>query len=111
VEALLKLVPFVAFEAEFEACLPPTVVADFGTFAAATRDDVVEALAAMRSRAAASDAAGLMFLAGTLEHFLEHEPVTPREHPLLVALYLRHLARDAGTPDDPLSIADRMNEW
>jgi hypothetical protein len=116
VEALLRLVPFVAFEAEIEACLPRVAIeadtADaFEGFVSATRDRLLDALGELGVRAARTANGGLSFLARTLIHFLGREPVADREHPLLVALYLRGVVGVGSEGDHPVTIGRRMNDW
>ena len=118
VEALLRVVPRIAFFPELDALLPaplgdaavtPERVAEAADEAWMGR--VVEALVALEGRAQAHDDGGLRFLAVTLRHFLTEQQISPAEHPLVVALFLRTAARRDGLPDHPNDIARTLNAW
>ena len=118
VEALLRMVPVVAFMTELEALVPAPLGAVPLTPAALTEAAdaawlarVVEALGALQVRAAAQADEGLRFLAGTLRHFLEIERIPAAEHPLVVALFARTDARRHGRPDHPNEVARVLDGW
>jgi len=79
------------------------------------RDEALEAvvsgLRTLSEQAVAEDNGGLAFLVRTMLHFIEEQPVPPSQHPLLVALYLRGVARAAGDADSPRAIASAMDRW
>jgi hypothetical protein len=72
---------------------------------------VVSGLRTLTQQAAAERNGGLAFLVRTLLHFIEEQPVPPSQHPLLVALYLRGVARAAGQDESPRAIAAAMDRW
>jgi hypothetical protein len=120
VDALLRLVPDVAFAPEVGECLFPSErLAGMSPFAppeqiASLADDAYlgalrEALSAVRSRAHAESNGGLEFLATTLNHFLDR--MAPGEHPLVVALWCRSWARRRGRDEVPAAIAVAMDEY
>lgn len=120
VEALLRIVPRVAFISEIEALLPaPLPAADAPLDAAAVTAAadpawlarMIDALHALQRRAQASDDGGLRFLVVTLRHFLTEQRIAPGEHPLVVSLFLRTLARRDQRPDHPSEIARALNAW
>jgi hypothetical protein len=128
VEALLRMVPVVAFMTELEALVPaplgaapltPAALTEALTEAADAADAalsawlarVVEALGALQVRAEAEANGGLRFLAGTLRHFLEVERIPAAEHPLVVALFARTDARRRGAPDHPNEVARVLDGW
>jgi hypothetical protein len=116
VEALLRLVPFVAFEPELERCLRDRLAEGVGDgidalWESDVRERLVAALDRVEARAVAEANGGLGFLARTSRHFLTRQPVRSREHPLLVALYLRVQAGLGSADDHPRAIGDRMDEW
>jgi hypothetical protein len=120
VDALLRLVPDVAFAPELEGCLfaaeaiagmspfvPPEQIARLAdaTFLAGLR----AALGRVGERASREKNGGLEFLATTLAHFLDR--MTPGEHPLIVALWCRSWARRRGRDEVPAAIAVAMDEY
>lgn len=120
VDALLRLVPDVAFAPEVDRCLfaaealagmspfaPPEQIARLADaeFVARLRG----ALDAARERARREKNGGLEFLATTLAHFLDR--MTPGEHPLVVALWCRSWARRRGRDEVPAAIAVAMDEY
>lgn len=120
VDALLRLVPEMAFVPELEPCLFATKsLAGMSPFAppeqitkladAQYLAGVRAALDAVRTRAHAASDGGLEFLATTLGHFLDR--MTPGEHPLVVALWCRSWARRRGRDDVPEAIAAAMDEY
>jgi hypothetical protein len=120
VEALLRMVPVVAFFSELEALVPapfgagpltPQALTDAVAADAAWLARVVEALRALEARAQAQADGGLRFLATTLRHFLEVERIAPAEHPLVVALFARTDARRRGGPDHPNEVARVLDGW
>lgn len=113
VEALLRMVPVVAFFPELEPLVPAPLGPGPLTHQALTDGAdaawlarVAEALRTLEARANAEADGGLCFLAATLRHFLEPEPIAPHEHPLVVALFARTDARRQANPDHP----DHPNE-
>lgn len=136
VEALLRMVPVVAFFPELEAVMPaplgpgpltPHNVASSAHAAWLAR--VVEALRSLEARAQAQSDGGLRFLAVTLRHFLRNDDdsasddgraseqrVPPAEHPLVVALFARtnaqrHARPDHPNPDHPNEVARVLDGW
>jgi hypothetical protein len=121
VEALLRMVPVVAFFPELEPLVPAPLgpgplthqaLSDGADAAWLAR--VAEALRTLEARANAEADGGLRFLAVTLCHFLER--VAPHEHPLLVALFARTDARrranpDHPNPDHPNEVARVLDGW
>ncbi len=120
VDALLRLVPELAFAPELERCLfpgdvlagmspfvPPEQIARLAdaTFLAKLRGGLSAAL----QRARREKNGGLEFLATTLAHFLDRVPAG--EHPLVVALWCRSWARRRGWDDVPEAIAVAMDEY
>lgn len=118
VEALLRMVPVVAFMTELDALVPAPLGSAPLTPAALTEAAdaawlarVVEALGALQARAEVQTDGGLRFLAGTLRHFLEVERIPAAEHPLVVALFARTDARRRGGPDHPNEVARVLDGW
>lgn len=137
VEALLRMVPAVAFFPELDALVPAPLGPEPLTPQAIARGvteldpawlpRVVDALRSLEARAQATTDGGLRFLAVTLRHFLhdDHErprepvpaePVPPAEHPLVVALFARTEARrrarpDHPNPDHPNEVARVLDRW
>jgi hypothetical protein len=121
VEALLRLVPVIAFQPELEALVPaPLDAGPLTPHAVLAHADaewlarVVEALRSLEARALAQDDGGLRFLAVTLGHFLgegHHQRLPPAEHPLVVALFARTDARRRGAPDHPSEVARLLDGW
>jgi hypothetical protein len=117
VEALLRLVPAVAFFPEIDALAPaplapgPLTQQALADVDAAWLAAMSEALAALEARAEATADGGLRFLAVTLRHFLDAERVAPAEHPLVVALFVRAHARREGRPDHPNEVARALDGW
>jgi hypothetical protein len=134
VEALLRLVPAVAFFPELDPLVPaplgPEPLTPQAVARAVTEHDptwlprVVAALRSLEARAQATADGGLRFLAVTLRHFLdpaEGEPpgervppverVPPAEHPLVVALFARTDARRMARPDHPSEVARVLDRW
>ena len=118
VEALLRMVPVVAFQPELEALVPaplgagpltPQTLAEAADAAWLAR--VTEALRALEARALVQADGGLRFLAVTLRHFLEVERIPPAEHPLVVALFARTDARRRARPDHPSEVARVLDGW
>lgn len=126
VEALLRMVPVVAFFPELEPLLPaplgpgpltPKALTEGADAAWLAR--VAEALRSLEARAQAQADGALRFLAVTLRHFLEVERIPPHEHPLLVALFARTDARrraqpdhpDQPNPDHPNEVARVLDGW
>ncbi len=118
VEALLRVVPRIAFFPELSALLPaplgerplsPQAVADTADEAWLGR--MVDALEALERRADEHDDGGLRFLAITLRHFLAEQQIAPQEHPLVVSLFLRTVARRDDQPDHPNDVARALNAW
>jgi len=118
VEALLRMVPVVAFFSELEALVPaplgagpltPQALAEGVDAAWLAR--VMAALRALEARALAQADGGLRFLAVTLRHFLEVERIPPAEHPLVVALFARTDARRRAEPDHPNEVARVLDGW
>ena len=123
VEALLRMVPVVAFLPELEALVPaplgpgpltPEALAEGADAAWLAR--VTEALHALEARALGEANGGLRFLAVTLRHFLDVERIPPAEHPLVVALFARTDARrrarpDHPNPDHPNEVARVLDGW
>ncbi len=120
VDALLRLVPDVAFSPEMERCLFATeALAGMSPFAApeqiARLADAAflarlrGALERVGERARKEKNGGLEFLATTLAHFLDR--MTPGEHPLVVALWCRSWARRRGRDEVPAAIAVAMDEY
>ena len=120
VDALLRLVPDVAFAPELERCLfaaealagmspfaPPEQIARLAGHAFLT--GLRSALDAVRERARREKNGGLEFLATTLAHFLDR--MTPGEHPLVVALWCRSWARRRGRDEVPAAIAIAMDKY
>jgi hypothetical protein len=120
VDALLRLVPDVAFAPELERCLfasgalagmspfaPPEQIAQLADAAYLVK--IRAGLDAARERALREKNGGLEFLATTLGHFLDR--MTPGEHPLVVALWCRSWARRRGRDDVPAAIAVAMDEY
>ncbi len=117
IEALLRVVPRIAFFPEIDVMLPaplgqaalsPQVVAASDP---AWLDRLVEALVALEKRAHEHDDGGLRFLAVTLRCFLTEQRIDPAEHPLVVALFLRTAARRGELADHPNDVARALNAW
>lgn len=120
VDALLRLVPEVAFVPEVEPCLfAPNALAGTSVFAEA---DPIARLAdaayvarlragleTLAARAEREKNGGLEFLARTLGHFIDRMPTG--EHPLIVALWCRSCARRRGRDDVPAAIAIAMDDY
>jgi len=117
VEALLRVVPRIAFFPELDALLPaplpegPVSAEAIASTDPSWLDRMVEALHALEQRAQTHDDGGLRFLAVTLRHFLTEQRIPPAEHPLVVALFLRTAARRDGLPDHPNDIGRALNAW
>jgi hypothetical protein len=120
VDALLRLVPEVAFAPELEGCLfPPEIIAPLSPFAPPVQignlanEAYVSALraglAALGARARTEKNGGLEFMATTLGHFLDR--MAPGDHPLVVALWCRSWARRRGRDEIPEAIAMAMDEY
>ncbi len=120
VDALLRLVPDVAFAPEMEGCLfPGDALAGTSLFVApAQLARLADAayllrlragLDAVGQRAKQEDNGGLEFLARTLGHFLDRLP--PDEHPLVVAMWCRSWARRRGRDEVPAAIAAAMDHY
>jgi hypothetical protein len=129
VEALLRMVPVVAFFPELEAVMPaplgpgpltPHNVAS--SVHAPWLARVVAALCSLEARAQAQSDGGLRFLAVTLRHFLRsadarddgdagEQRVAPAEHPLVVALFARTHAQQQARPDHPNEVARVLDGW
>jgi hypothetical protein len=120
VDALLRRVPEVAFAPELQGCLfpaealagadlysAPALVAKLADAGFVAR--LGAALDVLRERAHGEKSGGLEFLATTLRHFLDRTP--PDQHPLVVALWCRSLARRRGQDDVPASIAVAMDAY
>ena len=115
-EALLRMVPVVAFSPELEPLLPATLGPGPLTHQAPTDGAdaawlarVAEALRTLEARANAEADGGLCFLAVTLRHFLER--IAPHEHPLLVALFARTDAGRGARPEHPNEVARVLDGW
>ena len=118
VEALLRVVPRIAFFPEVDAVLPaPLGDAEPSPAAVARGADeawlgrLVEAWCVLEDRADRHDDGGLRFLAVTLRHFLTEQRVEPADHPLVVALFLRTAARRGDLNDHPNDIGRALNAW
>ncbi|MEM9455816.1 MAG: hypothetical protein AAGF11_16670 [Myxococcota bacterium] len=117
VEALLRVVPRIAFFPEIDAVLPaPLGQAALSAQVVAASDPawldrLVEALVALEQRAHEHDDGGLRFLAVTLRCFLTEQRIDPAEHPLVVALFLRTAARRGELADHPNDVARALNAW
>jgi hypothetical protein len=122
VDALLRMVPVVAFFPELEALVPaplgpgpltPPALTEAADAAegGAWLARVGEALRALQARAEAQADGGLQFLAATLRHFLEVERIPAAEHPLVVALFVRTDARRHARPDHPNEVARVLDGW
>lgn len=117
VEALLRMVPRIAFVPELDALLPAplgeAVLAPPVVSAAdpAWLAGLVDALVALERRASANDDGGLRFLAVTLRCFLTEQRIDPAEHPLVVALYLRTAAHRGELSDHPDDVARALDTW
>jgi hypothetical protein len=120
VDALLRLVPDVAFAPEVEGSLfPSSALAGMSPFAepeqitrladASYVAALRAGLEAVRARAQREKNGGLEFLATTLGHFLDRLP--PDEHPLVVALWCRSWARRRGRDEVPAAIALAMDQY
>jgi hypothetical protein len=120
VDALLRLVPDVAFAPELDRCLfaaealagmspfaPPEQIARLAD--AAYLAELRASLGVVRERAHGEKNGGLEFLATTLAHFLDR--MSPGEHPLIVALWCRSWARRRARDDVPAAIAVAMDEY
>lgn len=118
VEHLLHLVPDVVFEPELCRCVPRRRAADSLTprvvdaeTDAAWVDRVRDALRDLQERARLESRGGLVFLARTLLHFLDTEPIPPSQHPLVVALWLRAEAAAGRLADTPAAIGRAMDRF
>jgi hypothetical protein len=118
VEALLRVVPRVAFFPELGAVLPaPLGEQELSPEAVrvaadeAWLDRVIDALRALERRAVEHDDGGLRFLAVTLRCFLTEQRIDPAEHPLVVALFLRTVARRGALRDHPSDVARALDAW
>lgn len=117
VDALLRVVPRIAFLPEIDATLPaPLGDATLSREVVAAADEawlerVVEALWALERRASDDDDGALRFLAVTLRHFLTEQRIGPGEHPLVVALFLRTAARRGELTDHPNDVARALDDW
>ena len=120
VDALLRRVPEVAYAPEVAGCVfPPEKLAGIDLLSApalvAKLADAAylarlgKGLDALRDRARAEKNGGLEFLATTLRHFADKTP--PDQHPLIVALWCRSLARRLGRDDVPAAIAVAMDVY
>lgn len=124
VDALLRMVPVVAFMPELDALVPaplgPGPLTPAALTEAADAADptfsawlarVADALRGLEARAEDRADQGLRFLAITLRHFLEVERIPAAEHPLIVALFARTHARRTGSPDHPNEVARVLDGW
>lgn len=117
VDRLLTYVPVLSFLPELERCVPsssppqPSHEAVDAHFEGQALADVLEALRQLQRQAERSDNGGMAFLARTMLHFAEVEPVARSAHPLLVALHLRGVARASGGFDTQRAVAKAMNLW
>lgn len=121
VEAVLRAVPDLACWPELDACVPdlpagpdaaPTPAELTRLVDAAALARVLTGLESLAARAESERSGGLAFLVRTLTHFLVGEAALPAaEHPLLVALYLRGVARAHGRREAPPEIARAMDGW
>jgi hypothetical protein len=120
VDALLRLVPDIAFAPELDACVfAPEALAGTSLFSSPEQigrlaDDeylgtVRSALERLQARGQREKNGGLEFLARTLEHFLDQ--MSPAEHPLIVALWCRSWARRRGRDEVPAAIAMAMDDY
>jgi hypothetical protein len=120
VDALLRLVPDVAFAPELEGCLfAADALAGMSLFSdhdqlgrladASYLARLRAGLDALGTRAHGEKNGGLEFLATTLGHFLDR--MTPDEHPLVVALWCRSWARRRGRDEVPAAIAAAMDDY
>jgi hypothetical protein len=119
VEHLLHVVPDVAFMPELRDCIPSrphrasalTPDAIDSAVDEAFRERVRQALHRLQDRAHAETRGGLAFLARTLLHFLDEEPIPASQHPLVVALFLRGEAAVGRLPDTPAAIGRAMDSF
>lgn len=118
VESLLHLVPSIAFMPEVEVLLPAplgdgplTAQALADTADAAWLRRLADGLHGLEQRAAADGDGGLRFLAVTLRHFIVEQRIPAGEHPLVVALYLRTVARRGELRDEPAAVARALDDW
>lgn len=117
VEALLRVVPRIAFFPEIDVLLPAPLGEAALAPAVVTAVDpawlarLVDALVVLEQRASAHDDGGLRFLAVTLRCFLTEQRIDPAEHPLVVALFLRTAARRGELSDHPNDVARALNAW
>ena len=121
VEAVLRAVPDLACWPELDRCVPdlpagrdvapsPAELTRLVDGAALAR--VLTGLGSLAARAESERNAGLAFLVRTLTHFLVGDAALPAaEHPLLVALYLRGVARACGRRESPPEIARALDQW
>ena len=117
VDRLLTFVPALAFLPALSASVPHLAEGAATHEAVDThfRDEPLERVAVglrtLAQQATAERNGGLAFLVRTMLHFIEDQPVPPSQHPLLVALYLRGVARAAGDSESPRTIAAAMDRW
>jgi hypothetical protein len=119
VEHLLHFVPDVVFEPELVRSVPRrpsgaaavTMEAVDAEADAAFMEAVRAALEHLHARARLEERGGLAFLARTLLHFLDIEPIAPSQHPLVVALFLRAEAAAGRMPDTPAAISRAMDRF
>jgi hypothetical protein len=119
VEHLLHLVPDVVFMPELRHCVPSRVRATTPLTAEtidaeaddAFRQKVRGALVELLARAREESRGGLEFLARTLLHFLDGEPIPASQHPLLVALFLRGEAAAGRMQDTPAAISRALDAF
>lgn len=115
VEQLLRFVPELAFLPELAPCVPSPRRDE-----TALRPDAIDVddafvqrlaqgLRTLQERAQREQNGGLLFLTRTLVHFLCEEPVPAKEHPLIVALYLRSEARAGRLDDTPAALSRAMD--
>jgi hypothetical protein len=117
VEHLLHLVPDIAFMPELRACVPARP-RQAGSLSAteidrhvddAYRDTLRAALQRLQARAQSESRGGLAFLARTLLHFHDAEPLPASQHPLVVAMFLRGEAAAGRLQDTPAAIGRAMD--
>jgi hypothetical protein len=119
VDFLLRAVPELACFAELDPCVPDVPAGRGADPAELARLDspelrarVLTALTALGERAERERSGGLAALVRILTFFLAGEQAVPAvDHPLLVALYLRGVARAGGRIDSAAAIARAMDEW
>lgn len=117
VDHLLTFVPELAFDPGLESCVPSLEPGNASHEAvdAYFRGERLEAIACslrtLGERASTERNGGVAFLVRTMLHFIEAQPVPASQHPLLVALYLRGVARASGETETPRALAGAMDRW